>query len=410
MDENTFRAPEPEDNDLPQAAETAAASAAQTEREDNDLPASDYIDRASSLFHFSGDPAAVGGDAPADLPTRQVRSTAYTRSEPPVPPTGSAGYADPAEGPLPPFLQRKAPIELRQVNSAAPAPVPVSSPVSTPSPAPPNAALMPDTSEEPVGEKDGKTRWILLACGLALLALAAGAILFFLVKGNPFAKPTAHIDVPAAMPQTEQEIVDFYRIAVNAVKKDGLAGYRKKTWQSVSALDLTGLEFVDSLLGNIFDEYVTLEDRAVSTTFDKGTEEAKARFPAFTLKDLSYIKSADCVRVGSTYQITIVFQHEDTPTEKHSFLGQATDAVIFWDTQIEPILEEISQLHAWSDVHVDYVDMTITAEISADGRFISLRHDAPAEVTIGSARLGIFTFTDKSMRLESAATYTDFRY
>ena len=411
MDEHTFRAPEPEDNDLPEAAadpvaENAAQTAAPDEREDNDLPASDYIDRASSLFHLSG--LSAQSDAIGDGPTRQVRSPAFPRSEAEAPSAGNLNtvYADPSEGPLPPFLQGTAPPEPRQAASAAPAP----SPAAASSPVPPDAALMPESSEGPDAGKKNKLRWTLLACGLALLALAAGAVLFYLVKGNPFAAPATHINVPTAMPQTEREIVDFYRIAVNAVKKDGLAGYRKKTWQSVSALELTGIEFVDNLLGNIFEEYVTPENRAASATYEKGSEEAKAQFPAFTLTDLSYVKSADCVRVGDAYQITVVFQHEDTPTAKNSFLGQATDAVIFWDTQIEPALEEISQLHDWSDVHVDYVDMTITAEIGADGRFRSLRHDAPAEVTIGSARLGIFTFTDKSLHLESAANYTDFRY
>ena len=53
MDENTFRAPEPEDNDLPEAiAETAAGSAAQTEREDNDLPAADF---GGNTFRIAGD-------------------------------------------------------------------------------------------------------------------------------------------------------------------------------------------------------------------------------------------------------------------------------------------------------------------------------------------------------------------
>ena len=154
----------------------------------------------------------------------------------------------------------------------------------------------------------------------------------------------------------------------------------------------------------------TPEERAKSESFTKETQEARDAFPAFTLEDLSYVKTASCVRVGDNYQITIVFQHEDTPNEQDSFLGQVTDAVIFWDTQIEPILAEISQLKAYEDVHVDFTDMTIEAEVGADGRFVSVRHTAPAEMTIGSARIGIFTFTDKSLHLESVAEYTDFRY
>ena len=356
MDENTFRAPEPEDHGLPEAP-------ASPDREDNELPASDHIGKASAMFHFSG------GDAPETDPdeilARDFRSPAYTRRE--------------------------------SEDDPAPSPAPMTS-------------LAPENVRRSSHENKRKKQWTLLACALGLLALAAGAVLYILVNGNPFLRENVSIGVPSVMPQSEQEIVAFYRVAVNAVKKDGLAGYRKKTWQSVSSLELTGVEFVDNLLGNVFHEYVTPENRAASVTFEKGTPEAKAQFPVFTVSDLSYVKSAACTRVGDIYQITIVFQHEDTPMEKDSFLGQATNAVVFWDSQIEPVLEEISQLHAWSDVHVDYVDMTITAEIGANGRFVSLKHFAPAEVTIGSARLGIFSFTDKSLHFESTASYTDFRY
>ena len=394
MDENTFRAPEPEDHEIP---ETPAATA---EREDNALPGPDYIGNASSLFNFSGDPGAAENDYEEPL-TRRDDSPAYPRREAAETFTDTEHPIASREGPLPPFLHRESPFEPRQV------PGPSSQPSA---PVPPDERLMPEKEETARKEKSGKAWWILLACGLAILAVAAAAILLFLVKGNPFAGPAGEIKVPSAMPQTEQEIVDFYRIAVNAVKKDGLAGYRKKTWQSVSTLELTGIDLVDNLFGTVFREYVTPEDRAASVVYGQGSEEAKAHFPGFTLKDLSYIKSAECVRIGDTYRITIVFQHEDTPTEKNSFLGQATDAVLFWDTQIDPVLAEISQLHAYSDVHVDYVDVTISAEIGADGRFHSMTHTAPANVTVGSARLGIFTFTDKSLQMENAAVYTDFRY
>ena len=251
---------------------------------------------------------------------------------------------------------------------------------------------------------------LLLAVCLSLVAVAAGAVLFFLLHGNPFAKETARINVPSAMPETAEEIVDFYRIAANAVAQNGMAGFRKKRWQTVSDLELTGIELVDGIVNGILRQYVTPAERARSETFTKETAEAKAAFPAFTLKDLSYVKSAACTRVGENYQLTIVFQHEDTPRSKDSFLGQATNAVVFWDTQIEPVLEEISQLRAYEDVHVDFHDVTIAAEVTSDGQFLSLRHTAPADITIGSARFSIFTFTDKSLQLESTVEYTDFRY
>ena len=70
----------------------------------------------------------------------------------------------------------------------------------------------------------------------------------------------------------------------------------------------------------------------------------------------------------------------------------------------------VSQLKEYSDVHIVYTDMTIEAELSNDGRFVFLRHSAPADVSIGSLRLSLFTFTDKQMHFECVAEYSDFTY
>ena len=434
MDENTFRAPEPEDHDL-QHSDVApdAVGIDGRFREDHDLPGADYISHASAIFNFTEEPEPEKGKAAeAELvepQTRVVTSAPYSREDPllkrdtaprPVAVNNAERYAPtepparettffPEEGPIPPFLAQK-PSVSPHASPVAPAPVAAQSKFDRSAAAVPDASLMPEITEKAAQRSPSKGFFVLLAVCLSLVAVAAGAVLFFLLHGNPFAKETARINVPSAMPETAEEIVDFYRIAANAVAQNGMAGFRKKRWQTVSDLELTGIELVDGIVNGILRQYVTPAERARSETFTKETAEAKAAFPAFTLKDLSYVKSAACTRVGENYQLTIVFQHEDTPRSKDSFLGQATNAVVFWDTQIEPVLEEISQLRAYEDVHVDFRDVTIAAEVTSDGQFLSLRHTAPADITIGSARFSIFTFTDKSLQLESTVEYTDFRY
>lgn len=396
MDEPIFRAPVPEDNDLTDAAPAG------DRREDGNLPSSAYISHAASMFNLSGDPTGDDdqrGDDP--LHTRRVTppgSSYGAEDEDPVDSrTSGAGNT-----PVPPFLQKddSVPVSSEEISGTGEGRT-----HTVPEPAP--------EQEVPAEKKRGdrsKRFYVLLAVGLSVVVLAAAAVLFFLIHGNPFAAESGRINVPSSMPETTEEIVDFYRIAANAVARDGLAGFRRKQWQTISDVNLTGIGLVDDIINGVLRQYVTPEERAESETFSTESGKAMEAFPPFALKDLSYVKSASCVRVGETYQITIVFQHEDNPMEKDSFLGQVTDAVIFWDTQIEPILEGISQLRAYEDVHVDFTDMTIEAEIRTDGRFISVRHTAPATMTIGSARIGIVTFTDKSLRLESTASYTDFRY
>lgn len=435
MDENTFRAPEPEDHDLSHNDEPQEAIGADDRfREDHDLPGADYISHASAIFNFTEEPEPRKANAteaePQEPLTRVVTSAPYSREDPlPERETGrspasvrqSDSYTPPTEppvretaffpeeGPIPPFLAQK-PSVSPHASPVSPAPVAAQSKFDRSAAAVPDASLMPEMTEKAARRSPSKGFFVMLAVFLSLAAVAAGAVLFFLLHGNPFAKETARINVPSAMPETTEEIVEFYRIAANAVAQDGMAGFRKKRWQTVSDLELTGIDLVDGIVNGLLRQYVTPEERARSESFAKESQEAKDAFPAFTLKDLSYVKTASCVRVGDNYQITIVFQHEDTPHENNSFLGQATDAVIFWDTQIEPILAEISQLRAYEDVHVDFRDVTIAAEVTSDGQFLSLRHTAPAEISIGSARFSIFTFTDKSLQLVSTVEYTDFRY
>ncbi len=434
MDENTFRAPEPEDHDLQHSDVSPDAVGTDGRfREDHDLPGADYISHASAIFNFTEEPEPEKGKAAeaelAEPQTRVVTSAPYSREDPllkrdtaprPVAVNNAERYAPPEpparetaffpeEGPIPPFLAQKPPVSPH-ASPVAPAPVAAQSKFDRSAAAVPDASLMPEMTEKAARRSPSKVFFVMLAVFLSLAAVAAGTVLYCLLNGNPFVKEAAQINVPAAMPETTEEIVEFYRIAANAVAQDGMAGFRKKRWQTVSDLELTGIDLVDGIVNGLLRQYVTPEERARSESFVKESQEAKDAFPAFTLKDLSYVKTASCVRVGDNYQITIVFQHEDTPHENNSFLGQATDAVIFWDTQIEPILAEISQLRAYEDVHVDFRDVTIAAEVTSDGQFLSLRHTAPADITIGSARFSIFTFTDKSLQLESTVEYTDFRY
>ncbi len=395
MDENTFRRPEPEDHDLPEKAPENLP------REDRDFPASAYIDNAASVFNLPGESDEAGGQSGGGPRTRRIspQNDAFGAgrgshvipgdfpSDDPIPPVS------PGQGPVPPVPPAQAPAEGE-------------------------ASVAPESDPPEDGGTSGKPKrgvrkkrfYVLLAVCLSVVVLAAGGVLYYLLNGNPFAGTSARIRVSSKMPESTEEIVDFYRVAANAVAKDGLAGFHRKQWQTISDLNLTGIELVDNIISGVLRQYVTPDDRATSESFSRGTREATDAFPAFTLKDLSYVKSASCIRVGDHYQISIVFQHEDTPDSHSSFLGQVTDTVIFWDTQIEPILNGISQLREYEDIHMDYSDVTISAEIGTDGRFISVRHTAPAEISIGSARIGIFTFSNKSLKLESDAEYTDFLY
>lgn len=375
MDEKTFRATEPEDHDLP-----VDFPAPEADREDNDLPEPDYIGSASALFQYT--PEECGDHMPASS----------------VGPVAESG-------PTPPFLQ--API----IDDVTIPPVPpISEPPVPISPAPVQQTVPPSAGGTAARTKPRKKALFISLGVVAAVALIAGAVVFFLLHDVSVTKKNAGYIDPEKMPETTEEIADFYKAAVRSVQKNGKAGYSKKKWQTVSSLNITGITFVDDIIGDVFEEYVTPADKAKTEVCEKGTGRAKQSFPAFELTDYSVIRSAVCERYGNNYRLKMVFDEEDTPVYHNSFLGQATDTVLYWDTQIVPVLKVVSQLKEYDDVHIVYTDMTIEAELSNDGRFVSLRHSAPADVSIGSLRMGLFTFTDKQMHFECVAEYSDFIY
>ncbi|MBQ6119706.1 MAG: hypothetical protein IJK98_10770 [Clostridia bacterium] len=409
MDERVFREPEPEDRELPER-EPAGGDAEKSPdgREDHDLPGTAYIDHASAMFNFGGRPEEDRRTRVAPVPPagRAGEETAAPEREPSArPPRYAPGAPAADEGsPTPPWL-------AKQPEAAAPFPSAEEPPAENPSgPAPPDPSLLPDPPGKDGNDRQTKRmKWIILGL-CAVIVLLAGAVIVILKGGAGEEVLPGGTEEAFVMPRTASEIADFYKRAVNRVKEEGQAGYRRRSWQTISELNLTGITFVDGIISGAFDQYVVPPESAETETYTKGTEFAKARFPGFRLEDYSVIRSAECVASGSNCLVTLVFDDEDTPNEADSFLGKVTDAVFFWDTQIVPILSDISQLKAYSGVHVRYHDFTVTAELSQDGRFVSLKHTVPAEVDIGSARVGIFTFRDKYLHFESTAEYTDFVY
>ena len=149
------------------------------------------------------------------------------------------------------------------------------------------------------------------------------------------------------------EIADFYKAAVNKVKNDGAAGYTKKEWQAMSDVHLMG-GAVDNLILNTVDSLITTEGNAENQEYRKGSETAKNRFVPFTLTDYSKIASASCISVGNNYKIKIVMADEDTPKNRESsFLGQVSNSVLYWDTDIQPQLS-VYKISDVQDAHVLY--------------------------------------------------------
>ncbi len=219
---------------------------------------------------------------------------------------------------------------------------------------------------------------------------------------------------PTGAPATKDEIIAFYKAAADKVKNDGAAGYTKKEWQFISEINI-GADMINSAVEGVVAGFMTTEDEAGEQINEKGTDDAKNRFPAFTLTDNSFIISAECTtNAAGNYVIKMVCADEDTPRKDGSSkLGQVTQSLIYWEDledtlKNDPTVTKI--LTAYDGVHVIYNGYTVTAEITPDGQFVSMDHVGNIHIEIGSAKILIATIKDKSANLTNTCKYYNFNY
>ncbi len=213
------------------------------------------------------------------------------------------------------------------------------------------------------------------------------------------------------MPATTAEITAFYKKGVDDIKA-GKAGYIKKEWQNVDAVNI-GAAPVNSAVTKVLGSFMTVEADASEQDCAKGSDEAKGRIAAWTLTDLSKVKSATCVADGSNYKITIIMHDEDTPKKSGSVLGQVTGALLYWE-DIEKTLTEdptvTKILTGFSGIHVIYKGYKIEATMTPDGKFISIDHTADVDIIIGEAKIIGIPLKDKSGHMWNYCKFYNFKY
>ena len=236
-------------------------------------------------------------------------------------------------------------------------------------------------------------------------------------SGETTTTPPASNDATTApqqsggMPATTAEITAFYKKGVDEIKA-GKVGYTKKEWQNVDEVNI-GNSLVNSAVTSVLGSFMTVEADAQEQINAKGSDEAKNRIAAWTLTDLSKVKSATCVKDGSNYKITIIMHDEDTPKKQGSGLGQVTGALLYWE-DIEKTLTEdptvTKILTGFSGIHVIYKGYKIEAVMTPDGKFVSIDHIADVDILIGYAKITVFTIENKSGHMWNYCKFYGFQY
>ena len=212
------------------------------------------------------------------------------------------------------------------------------------------------------------------------------------------------------VPTGKNAIADFYKAAINKVKNDAAAGYVKKEWQSISNLNITGIGTVDNKIAEIVGGYMTTAEQAEDQNSAKGSDDAKNRFPGFTA-DYNNIASAECTAgANGNYNIKIVSVKEDTPKKQGSIMGTFTSSYLAWEDITTEIDNNVSIVKDYKDTTHLYYTVVIEAEITPDGKFVSMKHTTGCDIQIDSAKILIATLKNKQAHLDNFCTYTNFSY
>ncbi|MBQ7639267.1 MAG: hypothetical protein IJS90_10245 [Clostridia bacterium] len=213
----------------------------------------------------------------------------------------------------------------------------------------------------------------------------------------------------SSVPSTKEEIIEFYKNAVNNIRDNGVASYNKKEYQTIATFNITGNSMVDGVIKNIAGNYFKDESKAELQTAKKGEDSSKSKILGWTLTDYSKVKSATLKQNGGNYEITIVMVDEDTPTRANGFLPKV-GSVLIWE-DLEKELKTISQLSEWEgNIHVVYTNYTIKAVVSPDGKFSSIKHHTDVAIKIGHAKILIVKLDNKAVTMANDCVFSNFAY
>ncbi|MBR5410630.1 MAG: hypothetical protein IK104_08150 [Clostridia bacterium] len=223
------------------------------------------------------------------------------------------------------------------------------------------------------------------------------------------APPTVTEPPAPAVPATKAAIVSFFAAAVNDVRFNCSASYDKVEHQKISDVNMTGNATVDGMIRDSIGSFAKDETTAEHVAGVKGTPSSGENMLGWGLADDSAVVSATLEESGGNYRITILMADEDTPDKATPRHLEAVGSVMFRE-DVEAALGSVPQIKEFSGIRILYTNYTITAELTPDGRLVSLRHHCDAEILLGHMKIVLFSLDNKSIKLENTVVYSGFSY
>lgn len=206
---------------------------------------------------------------------------------------------------------------------------------------------------------------------------------------------------------SEKEAFKMFQDAATDIKKNGSASYNCKSWQVVKEMNIG-----NDTLANIIAGFVTSEEKAETKVNEKGTDDSKNRMPASNCT-MSSVKSVSSKVSGSNYIITIVMKDQINPT------AEDTDGISLMSRDLlymKAVTETIETngaikliVKGLNKAEMNYQAFTITATMTADGKFVEITHKCDAKLTAEAALTLGGTLGGDGV-LEFNARFWDFKY
>lgn len=210
---------------------------------------------------------------------------------------------------------------------------------------------------------------------------------------------------------TSKEALSMYQKAAKEIHEKGVAGYSKKSWQTLDSINITGSSVLQSSFKSLLEEFLTTEEDTEVKVFEKGSEESMKYMPLSNCSEEA-VKSVTVKESGSNMVITIVMKDQLNPTKTDTdglnvmsndilYMEDVYD-VIENDSAVSSVIKKVNR------ADVTYKGYTIKATMTKDGKLVSIEHYGPADIV---AEMNTITGNiGFSGRINFNAKYYDFRY
>lgn len=180
---------------------------------------------------------------------------------------------------------------------------------------------------------------------------------------------------------SKEDVLNFYKDAVNAITSYSAAGYTNRAWEEFLECEIEG--FGNDIIGEMMDVFLNTEYNPIISVYEKGSEDAKMAFPACTLTDTNAIQSVDCKLFGDKCQIKIVMKDEINPKKGESEIAKITDNVVYFE-DLKDEIEGSGYVQSFDEERnkINLDDFTVICTLTKDGRFISLTHSTLVDLEL----------------------------